>query len=36
MYPYYKMESSQAVAPEAKKEKVRTFTHFNNYLFMRG
>ena len=32
----HKRESPQAVAQETKKEEVRTFTYFNNYLFMLG
>ena len=28
--------TQQAVVQETKKKQVRTFTHFNNYLFMLG
>ena len=35
MYCYQK-ESPQPVAQDTKEEEVRTFTYFNNYLFMLG
>ena len=35
MYCYQK-ESPEPVAQETKEEEVRTFTYFNNYLFMLG
>ena len=32
----YRKESPEPVAQDTKEEEVRTFTYFNNYLFMLG